>query len=146
MGRDQCASIMDSNRICSCMRPSPEEQARLKTEKEAKKAAKKAKFGAINADQNMPVCEVCVPWEWDMGRVRPHPTNPDWIPPATWSEKDGRWWKHVSNEDLETPSWQDYVERCVYDWTIEPCFVDYWPGTDWSKKYNGPYKLKITRT
>jgi hypothetical protein len=115
-------------------RPSPEEQARLKAEKLAKKAAKKAKFGTINEEKNTPVCEIRIPWEWDMGPIEDGKNT------------GARKWKHVSNEDLQLPKWQNYMDTIEYHFRIEPCFVNRWPGTDWTLKYTGPLKRKIIRT
>ena len=44
------------------MRPSPEEQNRRTAEKEAKKAAKKAKYGNDNSNQSMQVVSVVIPY------------------------------------------------------------------------------------
>lgn len=75
------------------MRPSPEEQARLKAEKDAKKAAKKAKFGAINEEKNLPVVEVRLPWV-----------------------SEGR------SIDIDRPPWDSYVDACVEAYRMEGCY------------------------
>lgn len=98
------------------MRPSPEEQARLKAEKEAKKAAKKAKFGEVNADQNLPVCEMRIPWKWESGK----------------------------DIDLDTPKGYDWVESLEYQWRVD--FAITQSGYDPSKIYRGPCKRKLVRT
>jgi hypothetical protein len=107
-------------------RPSPEEQARLKAEKEAKRAAKKAKFGAINEDRNTPTIEVMLP----LNRFY----------------RDGAD-KQFYEIELEYTD-EQIQERCDHAeqaFRLAPCYVDYWPGTDYTKKYLGPVKLKIVR-
>lgn len=54
----------------------------VKTEKERKRAEKKAKYGSQNAEKNLPVVEVRVPWITSEGR----------------------------EIDLEKPPWDSYVE------------------------------------
>lgn len=111
----------------------------LKAEKERKKAEKKAKFGDANAEKNMPVCLIPIPWEWDMGSdARDKPPNADW------TKRDGRWWKHVSNEDLDKPKWRDYIDGIEQLWRNDPCYGDH--GVDYSLKYTGPCKRKVVRT
>ena len=106
------------------MRPNPEEQARLKTEKEAKKAVKKAKFGVQNAEQNMPVCEIRVPWRW-----YDEPLN-------------GR--LAGKEIDIETPMWQQYIESAEYHYRMDCCYTKY--GYFSELMYTGPLKRRIIRT
>lgn len=106
------------------MRPSPEEQARLKAEKEAKKAAKKAKFGDINEDRATPTVIVRIPLN-------------------RFYRSENEFYELETNYTDEQI--QDQCDRAEYAFRIAPCFVNYWPGTDWSKKYMGPVKIKIVR-
>jgi hypothetical protein len=98
-------------------RPSPEEQARMTAEKEAKKAAKKAKFGAANEERNLPVVEVRLPW-----------TNSE-------TGKD---------IDIEKAPWDSLVDRAEEHYRLDPCFTRF--GNDYSQKYMGPVKRRIIRT
>lgn len=73
----------------------PEEIASLKAkygdktaEKEAKRAAKKEKFGSQNADQNMPAIEMRIPYERTEG----------------------------GDLDIEKPPWDSYCDALEHQW------------------------------
>jgi hypothetical protein len=109
----------------------PEEIANLKAkyaadnaEKEAKKAAKKDQFGKKNAEQNLPVCEISIPWCW--------PNEPANGPIAG---------KEI---DLDTPFGRDWLDSLEYHWRCQPAFTQ--AGYDPSKIYRGPCKRRIIRT
>lgn len=108
----------------------PEEIAALKakygSDNDAKaraKAAKKEKFGDKNAEQNMAVVDVGIPWTlfWRDGA-------------------DGKFYKKDVDADKEP--WKSSVESAEYSWRCEPVFGDL---IDWSKKRTEPCRVRITR-
>lgn len=88
------------------------------------KADKKAKFAEYNADKNMPVCEIRIPWCWV-----DEPSNG---PIAG---------KHIN---LDTLKGQAHIEALEYQWRID--FAITQAGYAPSKIYRGPCKRKIVRT
>jgi len=99
------------------MRPSAEEVARLKAEREAKRAAKKNKYG----NQNIPTVEVRIPWEW-----------------ADESSNDP-----IAGKEIEDRIVDDWIKALEWNWRVADAIRrDAYPHDI----YRGPVKIKIIRT